>query len=75
MNNTSSITGARQCVRCMRLLGLLIVLLGPCCNSPDEVTLGLRVGYAVVLMRTRESHFEIFIFSGNVWMLDQIVPE
>ena len=59
----------------MRFSELTVEMLGHCCNSPDEVTLGLRVGYAVVTNGTREPHFQFAIFHGNVRVFDQIVAE
>jgi hypothetical protein len=49
----------------MRLLGLCVVLFSRFSNPPDKVTLGLSVGYAVILVRTTESHFEIAHIPGQ----------
>ncbi len=59
----------------MRLSSLSVVSFSHFSNPPDKVALSLRVGYAVIFMRTGESHFEITIFPSNFWMVNEVIPK
>ena len=59
----------------MRLLGISVVPFRRFSNPSDKVTLSLGVCRAVILVCIREFHFEIAIFLGNVWIVNEVVPK
>jgi hypothetical protein len=44
-------------------------------NPPNKVILGLCAGYAIIVVRAGESHFENGIFPSHERMFKEVVPK